>query len=99
MPVCQHCNTEWTWQQTFKKIFTFKRSITCPECGATQYLSRRSRNHMSVLAMIPLVISLPLVAVSLPMSIIVSIQLVTFAAVLTWMPTFYTLTSEEEAMW
>lgn len=49
--------------------------------------------------MIPLVIGLPLVGLSLPVSIIVSIQLVTFAVVLTWMPTFYTLTSEEEAMW
>ncbi|WP_430481610.1 TIGR04104 family putative zinc finger protein [Rossellomorea marisflavi] len=99
MPVCQHCNTEWTSQQTFKKIFTFKRSLTCPECDATQYLSRRSRNHMSILAMIPLVIGLPLVGLSLPASIIISIQLAAFAAILAWMPTIYTLTSEEEAMW
>ncbi len=49
--------------------------------------------------MIPLVIGLPLVGLSLPASIIVSIQLVTFAVVLTWMPTFYTLTSKEEPMW
>jgi CXXC-20-CXXC protein len=98
MPICQHCGYNWNWKETFNKMFTFKSKLRCPSCASFQYVSKKSRNQLSLIVIIPLLI-LPLVSFGVPIGYILAFELVANALVLIWMPFIFKLSNKEEPMW
>lgn len=65
MPTCQNCKKEWSWKQTFKKMFTLDTAMECPHCGKKQYYSKRARKKSVVLILsIPFIILFNLLDIS-----------------------------------
>ncbi|PKR76796.1 hypothetical protein CEY16_13330 [Halalkalibacillus sediminis] len=59
MPICQSCGNQWSWKQTFRKMFTLDVSIECPYCKKKQYQTRTSRKraaYMTLLILLPLIL-------------------------------------------
>ncbi|MBD7936528.1 MULTISPECIES: TIGR04104 family putative zinc finger protein [Cytobacillus] len=54
MPICQNCHHKWSWTQTFKRLFTMRRTLKCMYCGENQYQSVASKK---VTCFLPLVSS------------------------------------------
>ncbi|WP_419146609.1 TIGR04104 family putative zinc finger protein [Priestia endophytica] len=99
MPSCQNCGYKWTWRETFIKMFTFRNKLKCPSCREHQYISKQARNKLSVFTMIPFLIWIPLVSFSMPFPYVLTVELLSFIAVLICMPFFYKLSNEEEPLW
>lgn len=54
MPVCTHCQHEWTWRETMKRNFTFEIGWPCPNCKKRQYPSRLAqRRYLRYTLLIP----------------------------------------------
>lgn len=53
MPRCQNCGDQWNWKTTFRKSFTMNSGMVCPNCGATQYPTKQSRQRGSFFAFLP----------------------------------------------
>ncbi|MDM5455448.1 TIGR04104 family putative zinc finger protein [Peribacillus simplex] len=98
MPICQHCGYKWGWIETFLKMFTFKNKLSCPSCDSSQYVSKKSRNQLSLFSFIPLLI-LPSIAFGVPKGYVLSFEIVAYALVLILMPFIYKLSNKDEPMW
>ncbi|MDQ0351416.1 CXXC-20-CXXC protein [Alkalibacillus filiformis] len=60
MPVCQQCETEWTWWETHKASANLDTRLVCPHCHGHQYASKDTLKKTSVLTLlIPLLIIFP----------------------------------------
>ncbi|WP_425383139.1 TIGR04104 family putative zinc finger protein [Rossellomorea oryzaecorticis] len=99
MPECQNCGYIWTWKETFIKMFTFRQKLNCPSCEKFQYLTKRSRNKVSLFVMSPFLIWIPLVSINMPIQTILTAGLITYVLVLMSMPYLYKLSNKEEHMW
>ncbi|MFJ8245376.1 TIGR04104 family putative zinc finger protein [Peribacillus asahii] len=99
MPTCQHCYAKWSWRETFCKMFTFKNKLKCSSCETFQYISKKSRNQISLLSVMPCLSSIPLLSFNLPIKIIVSLQFITMVLALIWMPFLYKLNNKDGPMW
>lgn len=99
MPTCQSCGHKWSWKETFVKMFTFKNKLRCPSCNSLQYVSKKSRNQLSLFAFAPYLISIPLVSFGVPIGYILALDLVAYALVFIWMPFLYELSNKDEPMW
>jgi CXXC-20-CXXC protein len=99
MPICQNCGCKWTWRETFAKMFTFKNIIRCPSCDTSQYISKKSRNQLSLFTVMPFLIWIPFVSFGVPLVYILVLEFVSYALVLMGMPYLYKLSNEEEPMW
>jgi len=99
LPNCQNCGSKWTWKDTFVKMFTFKNKLRCPSCEHFQYLSKKSRNQLSLFVMCPFLIWVPLVSFNVPIQYIFAVEISSYFIVLMSMPFFYRLSNEEEPMW
>ncbi|WP_347548723.1 TIGR04104 family putative zinc finger protein [Pseudalkalibacillus hwajinpoensis] len=99
MAICQRCHKKWTWKETFASMFTFKKAITCPKCRGKQYITRDSRNNLSIIPTFVAMLWLPLVLVGIKFPIIIAIEITTSLIVLLLLPFFYKVTNEEESMW
>ncbi|WP_445669217.1 TIGR04104 family putative zinc finger protein [Margalitia sp. FSL K6-0131] len=99
IPICQQCGYKWSWKETFVKMFTFKNKLRCPSCDSFQYVSKKSRNQLSLFVVfIPLLI-VPLVSFGISKYFILTFELVAFALVLIWMPFLYKLSNKDDPMW
>ncbi|MBM7585131.1 CXXC-20-CXXC protein [Bacillus pakistanensis] len=99
MPVCQNCGFKWSWRETFIKMFTFKNKLLCSSCNAHQYLSKKSRNQLSLFAFLPFLIWIPLVSSGVPFGYVLTLEFILYALVLVYMPYLYKLSNIEEPMW
>ncbi|MFP3727629.1 TIGR04104 family putative zinc finger protein [Priestia filamentosa] len=99
MPNCQKCNHKWTWKETFIRMFTFKSKLKCPSCKEVQYLSKKSRDRISMFLMIPFIIWVPLVSFNVPTTYTMAIVLFSYMVFLSVTPHFYELSNEEEPIW
>ncbi|MFE3976229.1 MULTISPECIES: TIGR04104 family putative zinc finger protein [unclassified Peribacillus] len=98
MPTCQHCGYKWGWIETFFKMFTFKNKLSCPSCDSSQYVSKKSRNQLSLFSFIPLLI-LPSISFGVPKGYVLAFEIVAYALVLILMPFIYKLSNKDEPMW
>ena len=53
MPICQNCDHQWSWKTTFKKAYTFKRRMKCPNCKEVQYASAKSMQKSGIIGLFP----------------------------------------------
>ncbi|MEW9502658.1 TIGR04104 family putative zinc finger protein [Jeotgalibacillus marinus] len=98
MPICQNCSYKWRWKEAFVKIFSFKRKLRCPSCESPQYISKKSRNLLSLFAFIPM-LWLPLVSFSVSIGNILALEFVSYILVLILMPFLFKLSTNDEPMW
>lgn len=49
MPICQQCNYQWSFRETWKRSFTLTNQMPCPNCQKTQFLTLQSRKRSSIL--------------------------------------------------
>lgn len=98
MAICQNCGYKWTWRETFKRMFTLKQKLKCPNCESNQYLSKKSKNQLSFFTVIPF-IWFPLVMLGVPITYVFIIELVIGFILLGVAPYFYKLSNQEEPMW
>ncbi|WP_456363629.1 TIGR04104 family putative zinc finger protein [Priestia aryabhattai] len=98
MAKCKKCEHQWSWKQSFKKLFTFKNKVLCPSCQEAQYVSKKSRDSMSIIAMFPLLISLPLVSFNIPTGYLITLEVFCYLIVFLVLPFFYDLSNKEERM-
>ncbi|KWW21960.1 hypothetical protein AS888_05640 [Peribacillus simplex] len=99
MPTCQNCGYKWSWKETFVKLFTFKSRLKCSFCEGFQYVSKKSKNRLSLFVFTPFLIWLPLVSFGVPQGYILASELVSYVLVFVWMPFLYKLSNKEEPMW
>ncbi|MBN8211128.1 hypothetical protein JI666_20630 [Bacillus sp. NTK071] len=99
MTTCCTCHSKWTWKETFFTMFTIRKAVSCPTCGNEQYVTRRSRNNLSLIPSIVALFWLPLIAFGLPFSLILSIEVFISILTLLSLPFFYEVTDQDEPMW
>ncbi|HWI48225.1 MAG TPA: TIGR04104 family putative zinc finger protein [Rummeliibacillus sp.] len=99
MPICQQCGYKWSWKETFVKMFTFKNKLKCSSCDSIQYVSKKSRNQLSLFGFIPSLILVPLVSFGVPKGYIVAFGLVAYALLSIWIPFLIKLCEKDEPMW
>lgn len=98
MPTCQNCDREWSWKQTFKKMFTLGTAMECPHCGEKQYYTKRARKRSAVVTLLtPFIILLNLFDIS--PYLLVGIYLVFGLSIMGIFPFLIELSSEEEPLW
>jgi CXXC-20-CXXC protein len=99
MPTCQHCKNAWTWKQAMRKAFTLGPEMECPYCGEKQYLTRKSRKKQSMLGVIgPIFIMIPIIF-DLTLVMLFGIFAIATLVMLSSIPFFMELASEEEPLW
>ncbi|WP_257348342.1 TIGR04104 family putative zinc finger protein [Pseudalkalibacillus decolorationis] len=98
MPICQNCNSKWTWKETIARMFLI-RKIKCPFCKQKQYLSAKARNNLSLLGILPLPLGIPLNSFGAPLLLIILIEVFLFSLVIAYMPLKMELSNENEPMW
>ncbi|HLS35712.1 MAG TPA: TIGR04104 family putative zinc finger protein [Bacillota bacterium] len=95
MPVCTHCQYEWTWTETMKRSFTFEIGWPCPNCKKRQYPSRRAqRRYLKYTLLIPFCILLLLTGI--PKIYTLTIFIIVAIIVLLIYPFTLELSKEEE---
>lgn len=99
MPICQSCGYKWSWRETFVRMFTFKSKLQCPSCDSVQFISKKSRNQLSLFGFVPFLIWIPLISFGIHSGYILTLELVAYAIVFIWMPFLYKLTNKDESMW
>src|SRR5690625_1653157 len=99
MPVCQHCQEQWTWKETIRQSFTLDISMTCPHCQEKQYVSKsyRAIGHLFLFSPILLFFIVLWLDISLINAIILSIILALI--VFSLYPFMIKLSNEEEPFW
>ncbi|RPF53333.1 TIGR04104 family putative zinc finger protein [Aquisalibacillus elongatus] len=98
LPVCQKCQTKWSWLDTQKGLFHFNRGIKCPHCKATQYQTSSSLKRTTFIGLIPLA-GLPFVIQNNSWLVKISAVIVLSLIYLSIMPFFISLSNDEEPMW
>ncbi|WP_418909834.1 TIGR04104 family putative zinc finger protein [Bacillus pinisoli] len=99
MPICKHCGCEWSWYETFKKMFTIKHKLTCPSCHSFQYLTKKSRNRMSLFNFVPLLVFIPFVSFGISIGYLLLLGFIVFLTMFLIMPFLIELSNKEEPMW
>lgn len=98
MPTCQNCGREWSWKQTFKKMFTIDIAMDCPHCDVKQYYTTKARQRTVALTFItPFIILLSMFGISLYLS--VGIFLVYLILMVGIFPFLIELSNKEEPLW
>ncbi|MGG3891756.1 TIGR04104 family putative zinc finger protein [Metabacillus fastidiosus] len=99
MPTCQNCRKKWSWFDSIKKLFTFRKSMKCNHCGEIQYQSSSSRNKTSLFVLLP-IITIPFsVMFDLSLNFVLLLELILILVVLFVIPLFLKLTDKEEPLW
>ncbi|MGP4073542.1 TIGR04104 family putative zinc finger protein [Piscibacillus sp. B03] len=98
MPTCQKCHTEWTWKDSQKVIFQFKKGLICPYCGETQYQTSDSQKRTSLVGMAPLLM-LPVVILTDSWFLTISLILLASITHLSVIPFLMKLSNNQELMW
>lgn len=98
MPTCQNCQKQWSWKDSQKAMFQFKKGMKCPYCGASQYQTSGSQKRTSLVGMAPL-LALPIVSFFDSWTATIAIILLASLSYLAIIPFFMKLSNKEELMW
>jgi CXXC-20-CXXC protein len=99
MPTCQNCREKWSWFDSIKNLFTFRKSMKCSHCGEIQYQSRSSRNTTSLFILLPMIILPFSVIFNLSSSSELLLELVLIPVVIFITPFFLKLSDKDEPLW
>ncbi|GMB09195.1 CXXC-20-CXXC protein [Thermolongibacillus altinsuensis] len=99
LPKCCKCNHKFSWRSIFRASFKFRQEIKCPECGTKIYPTMKSRQKISLMTNIPLIISFALLAFGLPFKFAILIFLSLTVLVMTLIPFLYSFVDKEEPLW
>lgn len=100
MPRCGNCKKEWPWGMALRKSFTLGEGMECPECGRTQYLTKRSKKRMGIANFFPApILILSGMLLDINFATIIALALVLFAVFMMTYPYMMELTDENEPMW
>jgi CXXC-20-CXXC protein len=99
MPTCKYCGSKWSWFDSIKQLFRFRKSMKCNHCGEIQYQSSSSRNKTSLFVLSPIIIIPLSILFNLSPTSILLVELALIVAVLFIMPFFLKLTEKDEPMW
>lgn len=100
MPHCENCKNEWSWGTTLRKSFTLGEGMECPECGKTQYLTKKSRKKMGILNFFPApILILSAMIFDVEIITVLALALALFAAFMMMYPSMAELTNDNEPMW
>lgn len=100
MPICQNCDHQWSFKTTFKKAFTFKRGMKCPNCKEVQYASAKSMQKSGIIGLFPapiILISSMILDLKLGATIFIAILILTIVSIT--YPHTLELSNEEEPLW
>lgn len=95
MPICQNCQTEWSWKQTIKKSFTMDTAMNCSNCNHKQYPTRKTRRRFALYLLIPL-LSLLLPSFGVSGLIVIGILISGCILLMAMYPFILQLSSQEE---
>ncbi|WP_188207682.1 TIGR04104 family putative zinc finger protein [Alkalibacillus aidingensis] len=99
MPTCQLCSTRWTWKQTCRRLFTLDTRLTCPHCGETQFLSKKTNKIGAVINLItPFIIIFSSLIFSLSVWGIILVVFSVIVSAISIYPLFTELSNEEEPL-
>lgn len=99
MPVCQNCQQTWSYRETLRKSFTLSMSMTCPHCGAKQYLTPESKKKSGMLSLIvPFIVFIP-VFFDVSVLFMAGIYIIVLILLTGMLPFLMKLSSKEEPYW
>lgn len=99
MPHCENCNHQWSWGMALRNSFTLGEGMECPECGKTQYLTKRSKTRMGIANLFPPPILLfSGMFFEIQVATVLALALVLFAAFMMTYPYMMELSDENEPM-
>lgn len=99
MPNCQHCGHKWSWKETFLKMFTFRTKKRCSYCSSNQYVSKNSKNRLSLILTVFSFLFVPLASFGIHLKYIVAFGVCSYVLLSLGLPFFVTLSEEDEPMW
>ncbi len=98
MPTCRNCDREWSWKQTFKKMFTLDIAMECPYCGEKQYYTKQAKKRTALLTFFtPFIILLSLFDIS--PYLLVGFYFIYCLSIMGIFPFLIELSNEEESLW
>lgn len=101
MPHCENCKNEWSWAMTLRKsFFTLGEGMECPECGKTQYLTKKSRKNTSILnCFLAPILIISGMLIDMEILTVIVFALVLFTIMMAVYPYMVELADENEPMW
>lgn len=100
MTQCENCKHQWTWSTTLRKSFTLGDGMQCTECGATQYLTKKSRKKVGISNLIPApILILSAWFFDVEIITVITLALLLFATYMMLYPFMVDLTSDKEPLW
>ncbi|WP_102691759.1 TIGR04104 family putative zinc finger protein [Rummeliibacillus pycnus] len=99
MPICRQCGHKWSWKETFVKLYTFKNKLTCSYCKSNQYISKKSKDQLSLYTIIVPLVYIPLVSIGVSIGYILTCGITTYILMSICMPFLIKLSNEDEPMW
>lgn len=93
---CKKCNHKLSWSDSFRKLFRFQDKVQCPSCQSSQFITKKSQNRMSMIAMAPFLVFIPLVSFNTPTTYTILVEVLCYIAVAAILPFFYEFSNEEE---
>ncbi|HWO75388.1 MAG TPA: TIGR04104 family putative zinc finger protein [Bacillus sp. (in: firmicutes)] len=99
MPTCQYCKSKWTWFDSLKNVMSFRKKMFCRYCGNYQYQSKSSRNKISLLVTLPVLLLPFSVVFNWSISSVLLLHFVLIMAVFGILPFFLQLSKHDEPLW
>ena len=100
MPHCQNCKHQWTWGTTLSKSFTLGEGMECPDCGSTQYLTKKSKKRMGIANFFPApILIFSGMVFDVEIITVLALALALFAVFMMTYPHMVELTNDNEPMW
>ncbi|AQQ53110.1 TIGR04104 family putative zinc finger protein [Planococcus lenghuensis] len=102
MPHCANCGQQWSWETTVKQSFKIGGAgMTCPNCGAKQYPTTKSRQRGATVAFLPamgVILSNVAFGLTVWQFLFVAVGMFLLFGIVIY-PRTLTLTNEDEPMW
>lgn len=99
MPICQNCQTKWSWKETIRQSFTLDISMTCPYCQQKQYVSKSYRIIGNIFLFMPIVSIFISVWLDFSTSFAILLGIIIALVVFGLYPFMIKLSNEEEPFW
>ena len=100
MTTCQNCGHHWNWRTLMIEMNRFRPAMNCPNCGASQFITRNSRKRSFFLGYLPaLFLLLGSMMIDLQLVTIFAVAMVLFIAITFLMPFVVKLSNVKETMW
>lgn len=99
MPTCQSCEKQWSWFDTIKQLLRLRTRMKCHQCREFQYQSQASRNKMSLVALLPMILTPVLLMFGLSKFYILLFDIVLIIGVFLTMPFMLKLSNKDEPLW